>query len=207
MSPDGSSSDPIRRHRRVTFTSASDSMSSARYLSPVRAPANLDSPPISARTNSSNVTAPSFRTESTPSCLPGERREAALMLQEQHRVLGCTKLQGHTNAPDQLHLAELGTLASNAMAPGDTPAAISHCERMIAMAAEAFGPRDIRLVPYLRQAASTLAAASRDGQDIEALTRAIVNDLYGVETTEAASHLRNLAELQQRRPDPRSPAE
>ena len=85
------------------------------------------------------------------------------------------------------------------MATGDTAAAISYCEQMVAAAEEAFGPGDIRLTGYLRRAASILAATDQDVQAIETLTRAItINDRYGVETAEAVSDLRSLAGLQQR---------
>jgi hypothetical protein len=70
---------------------------------------------------------------------------------------------------------------------------------MVVAAGEAFGPRDIRLTGYLRRAASILAAADRDAQAIETLTRAItINDRYGAETAEAVSDLCDLAGLQQR---------
>ena len=85
------------------------------------------------------------------------------------------------------------------MAAGDTAAAVSYCEQMVAAAEQAFGPEDIRLTGYLRRAAGILAAADRDAQAIEALTRAVtINDRYGSETAEAVSDLRNLAGLQQR---------
>ena len=101
--------------------------------------------------------------------------------------------------PDRAALAELGRLADEAAAAGDTAAAISYCEQMVAAAEEAFGPGDIRLTGYLRRAASILAAADQDAQAMEALTRAItINDRYGAETAEAVSDLRNLAGLQQR---------
>ncbi len=106
---------------------------------------------------------------------------------------------GSGDEPDQPSLAELGRLADEAAAAGDTAAAVSYCEQMVARAEEAFGPGDIRLTGYLRRAASTLAAANRDAQAMETLTRAItINDRYGAETAEAVSDLRNLAGLQQR---------
>jgi hypothetical protein len=101
--------------------------------------------------------------------------------------------------PGRWLLAELGRLADDDLAAGDTPAALSHCERMIALAEEAFGPRDIRLSGYLRRAAGILAAAGRDAQAIEALTRVVtIGDLYGAETPEAIRDLRDLAGLRQR---------
>jgi hypothetical protein len=101
--------------------------------------------------------------------------------------------------PDQPLLAELGRLADEAVAAGDTAATISYCEQMVAAAEEAFGPGDIRLTGYLRQAAGILAAADQDVQAIETLTIAItINDRYGAETAEAINDLRNLAGLQQR---------
>jgi len=105
---------------------------------------------------------------------------------------------GSRGEPEQPH-AELGRLAEDAVAAGDTPAALSYCEQMMAAAEQAFGPEDIRLTGYLRRAASILAAADQDTQAIQALTRTItINDRYGLETVEAVSDLRNLAGLQQR---------
>ncbi len=106
---------------------------------------------------------------------------------------------GSRDEPDQPLLAELGRLADEAVAAGDTAAAVSYCEQMVATAEEAFGPRDIRLTGYLRRAAGILAAADRDVQAMETLTRAItINDRYGAETAEAVNDLRSLAGLQQR---------
>jgi tetratricopeptide (TPR) repeat protein len=106
---------------------------------------------------------------------------------------------GSRNERDRAPLAELGRLADQAVAAGDTAAAVAHCEQMGAAAEEAFGPGDIRLTGYLRRAASILAEADRDAQAIEALKRAItINDRYGAETAEAVDDLRGLAGLQQR---------
>jgi tetratricopeptide (TPR) repeat protein len=106
---------------------------------------------------------------------------------------------GSRDEPDQAPLAELGGLADHAVAAGDTAAAVSYCEQMVAAAEEAFGPGDIRLIGYLRRTTATLAAANRNAQAIETLTRAIaINDYYGAETIETANDLRTLAGLQQR---------
>jgi hypothetical protein len=95
--------------------------------------------------------------------------------------------------------AELGKLADDALAAGDTAAAISYCEQMVPAAEQALGTEDIRLTGYLRRAASILAAANKDAAAIGALTRAVtINDRYGSETAEAISDLRDLAGLQQR---------
>lgn len=81
--------------------------------------------------------------------------------------------------------AELSRLADDAVAAGDTAAAASYCEQMVAAAEQAFGPEGIRLAGYLRRAASILAA-DRDAQVLEALTRTVtINDRYGSETAEA----------------------
>jgi tetratricopeptide (TPR) repeat protein len=106
----------------------------------------------------------------------------------------------HTSRDEpEKHQTELGKLADDALAAGDTAAAVSYCEQMIAAAEQAFGPEDIRLTGYLRQAASILAAVNQYAPAIEALTRAVtINDRYGSETVGAISDLRNLARLQQR---------
>jgi tetratricopeptide (TPR) repeat protein len=125
-----------------------------------------------------------------PDTLRTRHNIAALTAQGRH---------GSCDEPDQPLLAELGRLADEAVAAGDTAAAVSYNEQMVAAAEEAFGPGDIRLTGYLRRAASILAAANRDVQAIETLTRAItINDRYGAETAEAVNDLRNLAGLQQR---------
>jgi tetratricopeptide (TPR) repeat protein len=125
-----------------------------------------------------------------PDTLTTRNNIAALTAQGRH---------GSRDEPDQPLLAELGRLADEAVAAGDTAAAVSYSEQMVAAAEEAFGPGDIRLTGYLRRAASILAAANRDVQAIETLTRAItINDRYGAETAEAVNDLRNLAGLQQR---------
>jgi tetratricopeptide (TPR) repeat protein len=99
---------------------------------------------------------------------------------------------------DQQPLAELGGLAGDALATGDTAAAVSYCEQMIDAAEQAFGSLDIRLTRYLRQAAGALAAANQGPQAIDMLTRAVtINDYYGAETAEAVSALRDLAVVQQ----------
>jgi tetratricopeptide (TPR) repeat protein len=110
-----------------------------------------------------------------------------------------TQIQhGSRDEPEPLP-AELGRLADDAVATGDTAAAVSYCEQMVAAAEQAFGPEDIRLTGYLRRAASILAAADWNAQAIEALSRTVtINDLYGSETAQAISDLRNLAGLQQR---------
>jgi len=106
---------------------------------------------------------------------------------------------GSHDEPDQPPLAELGGLADDTLAAGDTAAAVFGCEQMVTTAEEEFGPGDIRLTRYLRRAAGILAAASRDAQAIEMLTRAItINDHYGAETAQAVDDLRDLAGLQQR---------
>jgi hypothetical protein len=93
----------------------------------------------------------------------------------------------------------MSLLASDAVTSGDTATAVACCQQMIVAAEHAFGPEDIRLAGYLRQAAGILATANQDAQAIEALTRTItINDRYGSETADAVSDLRNLAGLQQR---------
>ena len=105
---------------------------------------------------------------------------------------------GSRSELEQPH-AELSKLADDAVAAGDTAAALSHCEQMVAAAEQAFGPEDIRLARYLRRAVGILVAVNQDTQAIEALTRAVaINDRYGSETAEAVSDLRNLVGLQQR---------
>jgi len=75
--------------------------------------------------------------------------------------------RGEPEQPD----AELGKLADEAAAAGDTATAASGCEQMMAAAEQAFGLEDIRLTRYLRRAAGILAALNQDAQAIEALTR------------------------------------
>ncbi len=107
--------------------------------------------------------------------------------------------QVHHRSPDRPLLVELGGLAGDAVAAGDTAAAASYCEQMVAAAEEVLGAGDIRLTGYLRRAASALAAVNQDAQAIEALKRTVtINDRYDAETAEAVSDLRDLAELQQR---------
>ena len=94
---------------------------------------------------------------------------------------------------------QLGKLADDAAAAGDTATAISRCEQLVAAAEQALGPQDIRLTGYLRRVAGILEAAGQDTLAIEALTRAVtINDRYGAETAEAIGDLRGLAALQQR---------
>jgi tetratricopeptide (TPR) repeat protein len=100
---------------------------------------------------------------------------------------------------DKSSLGELGRLADEAAAAGDTATAVSYCEQMVSVAEGAFGPEDILLTGYLRRTASILAAAERDAQAMEMLTRAVtINDRYGAETAEAVDDLYNLAGLQER---------
>jgi hypothetical protein len=106
---------------------------------------------------------------------------------------------GSRSETERPPLAELGRLADDAAAEGDMAAAASYCEQMVAAAEQAFGPEDIRLAGYLRPAAGILAAAGRDAQAVEALSRTVaISDRYGSETAEAVSDLRTLAGLQQR---------
>lgn len=81
--------------------------------------------------------------------------------------------------------AELSRLADDAVAAGDTAAAASYCEQMVAAAEQASGPQDIQLAGYLRRAAS-IRTADRDAQALEALTRTVtIDDRYGSGTAEA----------------------
>ncbi len=159
-------------------------------------------------------------TRSHIASLTGRCRDAAgalrlftVLLPDMERVLGpghpdtlttraniaSLTAQVQHDEPDQPLLAELSRLAGDAVAAGDTAAAVSYCEQMVAAADEAFGPEDIRLTGYLRRAANALAAANRDAQAIETLGRAVtINDRHGAETAEAVSDLRDLAGLQQR---------
>jgi Tetratricopeptide repeat len=112
-----------------------------------------------------------------------------------------TASSGHEagDDPDQLMPDELRTLIQDAMAAGNTAAAVSYCEQMVAAAVQAWGSSDIRLTVHLRQAAGILAAAGRDTEAIQKLTIVVsINDRYGSETPEAVSDLRTLAGLQQR---------